>query len=78
MNLLDQLIRQLNILIEIVNHLLESIKKALDKEYLSEIEADILNEMIKRTLNVSKSFIENYNKFLTNQIDVIKEYDIKE
>ena len=65
MNLLDQLIHQLNILIEIVDELLKSIKKALDKEYFSEIELNVLNEAVKITLDVSKSFIENYNEFLS-------------
>ena len=36
---------------------------------------DVLNETIKRTLNVSKSFMENYNEFLTNQIDI--KFDIE-
>ena len=75
---LDQLIRQSNILIEIVDELLKSIKKAQDKEYLSKTELDVLNETITRTLNVSKSFMENYNEFLTNQIDVEFEIDIEE
>ena len=78
MNSLDQLIRQSNILIEIVDELLKSIKKAQDKKYLSKIELDVLNETITRTLNVSKSFMENYNEFLTNQIDVEFEIDIEE
>ena len=77
MNSLDQLIRQSNILIEIVDELLKSIKKAQDKKYLSKIELDVLNETITRTLNVSKSFMENYNEFLTNQIDVEFEIDIE-
>ena len=55
MNSLDQLIRQSNILLEIVDELLKSIKKAQDKKYLSKIELDVLNETITRTLNVSKS-----------------------
>ena len=75
MNSLDQLIRQSNILLEIVDELLKSIKKAQDKKYLSKTEIDVLNETIKRTLNVSKSFMENYNEFLTNQIDI--EFDIE-
>ena len=78
MNSLDQLIRQSNILIEIVDELLKSIKKTQDKEYLSKTELDVLNETITRTLNVSKSFMENYNEFLTNQIDVEFEIDIEE
>ena len=75
MNLLDQLIRQSNTLLEIVDELLKSIKKAQDKKDLSKTELDVLNETIKRTLNVSKSFMENYNEFLTNQIDI--EFDIE-
>ena len=75
MNSLDQLIRQLNILVEIVDELIKLIRKAQDKEYLSKTELDVLNETIKRTLNVSKSFMENYNEFLTNQIDI--EFDIE-
>ena len=78
MNSLDQLIRQSNILLKIVDELFKSIKKAQNKEYLSKIELDVLNETIKRTLNVSKSFIENFNEFLTNQIDVEFEVDIEE
>ena len=78
MNSLDQLIRQSSILIEIVDELLKSIKKAQNKEHLSKTELDVLNETITRTLNVSKSFMENYNEFLTNQIDVEFEIDIEE
>ena len=70
MNSLDQLIRQSNILLEIVDELLKSIEKAQKKKDLSKTEFDFLKETIKRTLNVSKSFMENYNEFLTNQIDI--------
>ena len=70
MNFLDQLIRQSNNLLEIVDELLESIKKAQNKKDLLKTELDVLNETIKRTLNVSKSFMENYNEFLTNHIDI--------
>ena len=72
MNSLDQLIRQSNILLEIVDELLKSIEKALNKEDLTKTELDFLNETIKRTLNVSKCFMENYNEFLTNQIEIDK------
>ena len=72
MNSLDQLIRQSKILIEIIDELLKSIKKAHDKEDLSKTELDFLNDTIYRTFAVSKSFIENYNEFLTNQIDEIE------
>ena len=67
MNSLDQLIRQSNILLEIVDELLKSIEKAQKKKDLSKTEFDFLKETIKRT---SKSFMENYNEFLTNQIDI--------
>ena len=70
MNLLDQLIRQSNTLVEIIDELLKSIKKAQDKKDLSKTELDFLNEMVCRTFAVSKSFMENYNEFLTNQIDI--------
>ena len=75
MNSLDQLIRQSNILIEIIDELIKSIKKAQDKQDLSKNELDFVNETINRTLTVSKSFIENYNEFLTNQIDI--KFEIK-
>ena len=70
MNSLDQLIRQSNTLIEIIDELVKSIEKALDKKDLSKTELRVLNETIKKTLNVSKSFMENYNEFLTNQIEI--------
>ena len=76
MNSLDQLIRQSNTLIEIINELLKSIKKVLEKNHLSKSEIDFLNETITRTLNVSKSFMENYNEFLTNQIDIENDIEI--
>ena len=78
MNSLDQLIRQSNILVEIIDELLKSIKKAQDKKDLSKTELDFLNETIYRTFAVSKSFIENYNEFLKNQIDIEFEIEIQE
>ena len=75
MNSLDELIQQSNILLEIIDSLLVEIQKATDKKYLSKTELDVLNETIKRTLIVSKSFMKNYNEFLTNQIDI--EFDIE-
>ena len=74
MNLLDQLIRQSEILLEIVDELIESIKKAQNKKDLSKTELDVLNWTVKRTFDVSISFIENFNEFLTNYTDIeIKE-----
>ena len=72
MNSLDQLIRQSNILLEIVDELLKSIENALNKKDLMKTELDFLNETIKRTLKMSKCFMENYNEFLTNQIEIDK------
>ena len=73
MNSLDQLIRQSNILLEIIDDLLISIKKAMANDF-SKTEMDFLSETINKTIAVSKSFMENYNEFLTNQIDIEIEY----
>ena len=70
MNSLDQLIHQSKILLEIIDELLISIRKATDKENLSKTEMCFLNDTINRTVAVTKSFIKNYNEFLTNQIDI--------
>ena len=78
MNSLDQLIRQSNILVEIIDELLKSIKKAQDKKDLSKTELDFLNQTISRALVVSKSFMKNYNEFLTNQIDIEFDIEIRE
>lgn len=71
MNSLDQLIHQSKTLLEIIDELLVSIKKAMDKENLSKTEMCFLNETINKTVAVSKSFMENYNKFITNQIEIV-------
>ena len=71
MNSLDQLIHQSKTLLEIIDELLVSIRKAMDKENLNETEMCFLNETINKTIVVTKSFIENYNEFLTNQVDII-------
>ena len=75
MNSLDQLIHQSKILLEIIDELLVSIRKAMDKKNLSKSEMRFLNDTINKTVAVSKSFMENYNEFLTNQIDI--EFDIE-
>ena len=31
-----------------------------------------LNDTIKRTIVVSKSFLDNYNEFLNNQIEIVE------
>ena len=72
MNSLDQLIRQSNILVEIIDDLINSINKEKDKKHLFKIELDLLNNNINRTIAMIKSFIENCNEFLTNQ-----EFDIE-
>ena len=70
MNSLDQLIHQSEILLEIFDKLLVSIRKAMDKKNLSETEMCFLNDTINRTVAVSKSFMENFNEFLNNQIKI--------
>ena len=57
-------------LLEIIDELLVSIRKAMDKKNLSKSEMRFLNDTINKTVAVSKSFMENYNEFLTNQIDI--------
>ena len=56
MNSLDELIHQSDLLIEIIDELLISIRKAKDKNNLSETEMSFLNDTIKRILVVSKCF----------------------
>ena len=73
MNSLDRLIHQSKILLEIIDKLLVSIRKAMEKQNLNEIEMCFLNETINKTIVVTKCFMENYNEFLTNQIDIIEE-----
>ena len=70
MNSLDELIRQSNLLLEIIDDLLKSINKAKDKNDLSKTEMDFLNDTINKTIAVSKSFMDNYNEFLTNQNEI--------
>ena len=72
MNLLDQLIRQSNILIEIIDELLNSIKKVQDNIVINENEMFLLHENIRRTIDLTKSFMNNYNDFLKDQIEIKK------
>lgn len=72
MNLLDQLIRQSNILIEIIDELINSIKKVQDKIVTHENEMFLLHDNIKRTIDLTKSFMNNYNDFLKDQIEIKK------
>ena len=72
MNSLDELIRQSNLLIEIIDELIMSIRKAKDKNSVSKTEMSFLNDTIKKTLVVSKCFLDNYNEFLTNQIEIVE------
>ena len=74
MNLLDQLICRLNTLIEIIDELVKSIETARNNKDFSKTELRVLNETIKKTLDLSKSFMENYNEFLTIQIEIDKFY----
>ena len=70
MILVEQLIRESDNLLEMIDELLKSLKKALDKKYLLKTEMRFLNKSVKRILNMTKVFMENYNKFLTTQIDI--------
>ena len=70
MNSLDELIRQSKMLLKIIDELLVSIKKAMDKENLSKTEMCFLNDTINKTVAVSKSFMENFNEFLNNQVEI--------
>ena len=57
MNSLDQLLRQSNILLKIIDELIELIKKAQDnKSDYNKNEMIILTNTIKKTLVVAKSF----------------------
>ena len=53
-----------------IDELLISLKKALDKKYLLKTEMRFLNKSVKRILDMTKVFMEKYNKFLTTQIDI--------
>ena len=78
MNSLDQLIHQSQTLLEIIDELLVSIKKAMDKKNLTKTEMCFLKDTINKTVAVSKSFMENYNEFLTNQIDIKFDIEIQD
>ena len=72
MNSLDQLCNQSKILLEVIDELIKLIKKAkheLNKGNFSKSEMIVLNNSIKKTLGLSKSFMENYNEFMKDQIN---------
>ena len=72
MNSLDQLSNQSKILLEIIDKLVELIKKAKDElnnGNFSKSKMIDLNNCIKKTLALSKSFMENYNEFMEDQIN---------
>ena len=68
MNSLEQLLRQSNILLKIVDDLIKLIKKAQESDY-NKHKMIILSNTIKKTLVVAKSFMENYNEFIKDQSD---------
>ena len=71
MNLLDQLIRQSNNLIKIIDELINSIKKVQDDKIVTnENEMFVLQDNIKRTINLTKSFMHVYNEFLKDHIEI--------
>ena len=63
MNALDELIRQSNILLEVIDNLIELIKKAQDNNK-SEYEMVVLINTINKTKDLTKSFMDNYNEFI--------------
>ena len=72
MNSLDQLCNQSKILLEVIDELIKLIKKAkheLNKGNFNKSEIIVLNNFIKKTLALSKSFMENYNEFMKDQIN---------
>ena len=72
MNSLDQLCNQSKILLEVIDELIKLIKKAkheLNKGNFNKSEMIVLNNSIKKTLALSKSFMENYNEFMKDQIN---------
>ena len=72
MSSLDQLLRQSKILLEVIDELINLIKKAkdeLNKQNFSDRQMFLLNNNIKKTLNLSKLFMENYNEFIKDQIE---------
>ena len=71
MNSLDQLSNQSKILLKIIDELIKLIKKAkreLNKDNFSKSDMIFLNNSIKKTLALSKSF-KNYNEFVKDQIN---------
>ena len=72
MNSLDQLIGQSRDLLRIIDELISMIRKAndeLDKDNFSERKLFALNDFMKKTLDLAKLFIENYNEFVDNQVE---------
>ena len=72
MNSLDQLCNQSKILLEVIDELIKLIKNAkdkLDKDNFNKSEMIVLNNSIKKTLALSKLFMENYNEFMKDQIN---------
>ena len=69
MNSLDQLSNQSKILLEIIDELIKLIKHELNKGNFNKSEMIVLNNSIKKTLALSKSFMENYNEFMKDQIN---------
>ena len=59
-------------LLEIIDELLVSIRMAMDKKNLSKTEMCFLNDTINKTVAVSKSFMDNFNEFLNNQVEIDK------
>ena len=72
MNSLDQLIGQSKDLLKIIDELISMMRNAIDelnKDNFSERELFALNDFTKKTLNLAKLFMENYNEFIDNQVE---------
>ena len=72
MNSQDQLLDQSAALLGVIDELISMIRKAkdeLDKDNFSEKQLFVLNDHIKKTLNLAKVFMRNYNEFIENQVE---------
>ena len=65
MNLIE-IICQSKILLKAINELLILINEVKNKDNLIQIEMSFLNDNINKTVAMIKSFIKNYNEFLTS------------
>ena len=73
MSLLDQLLNQSNILIEILDDTINLIVRLKEKETkVTEDEISFLEKQIKKTANLVKSYMKNFDDFLEYYIEIEK------